>query len=48
MDSEKEDYYFSVVDVIAALTDLGKIATRKLTKKYKPHVLEENNKIENK
>ena len=47
-DSEKEDYYFSVVDVIAALTDLGKIATRKLTKKYKPHVLEENNKIENK
>ena len=31
-DSEKEDYYFSVVDVIATLTDLGKIATKKLKK----------------
>ena len=35
-DSEKEDYYFSVVVVVSALTDLGEIATRELVKKHKP------------
>lgn len=44
-DSEKEEYYFSVVDVVEALTDLGEIATRELAKKRKPYGLEENKKV---
>lgn len=34
-----------MTDIEVALTDLGEIATRELTKKHKPYGLEENKKI---
>ena len=40
----KESLRDNMTDVEIALTDLGEIATRELTKEYKPYGLEENKK----
>ena len=44
-DSEREDYYFSVVDIIGALTDLGEIVTRELVKRYRLQGLKQNKEM---
>lgn len=41
----KESLRDNMTDVEIALTDLGEIATRELTKEYKPYGLEENKKM---
>lgn len=41
----KESLRDNMTDVEIALTDLGEIATRELTKKYKPYGLEENKEM---
>lgn len=41
----KEALRDNMTDVEIALTDLGEIATRELTKEYKPYRLEENKKM---
>ncbi len=41
----KESLRDNMTDVEVALTDLGEIATRELTKKHKPQGLKENRKI---
>ena len=41
----KESLRDNMTDIEVALTDLGEIATRELTKEYKPYGLEQNKKI---
>ena len=41
----KESLRDNMTDIEVALTDLGEIATRKLTKEHRPYKLEKNKKI---
>ena len=41
----KENLRDNMTDIEVILTDLGEVATRELTKEYKPHGLEQNKKI---
>lgn len=41
----KESLRDNMTDIEVALTNLGEVATRELTKEYKPYGLEQNKKI---
>ena len=41
----KESLRDNITDIEVALTNLGEVATRELTKEYKPYGLEQNKKI---
>ena len=41
----KENLRDNMTDIEVALTDLGEVATRELTKKHKPHGLKENKRV---
>lgn len=41
----KESLRNNMTDIEVALTNLGEVATRELTKEYKPYGLEQNKKI---
>ena len=42
---KKESLRDNMTDIEVALTNLGEVATRELTKEYKPYGLEQNKKI---